>query len=274
VPEYRPRPSCRGHGSSRGEQAHGLGPGPHQRRSTRPSRRAGGEHVVDEHDRARCLLRREHPAHRLATRVRASARLRSWVADTSEERDGWCTDHGCHRSREHSRLVVPTGREPVARERDPGDRAGRPRHVGPRLDHGAREGIRDDAPSTELQPVDRAADRPVEPERRARDRDRVGRAIAARDLGPRSRRAAPFAPRRQQHDELGTAPRAERPRPRAASRTPLREQRIEQRGRHRPDATAPCRHAIRRPTAGRCRPQPPTPCRVPSAPRAGPRRCA
>jgi len=30
----------------------------------------------------------------------------------------------------------------------------------------------------------------------------------------------------------------------------------------------------RRPTAGRCRPRPPTPCRVPSTPRAGPRRYA
>jgi hypothetical protein len=30
----------------------------------------------------------------------------------------------------------------------------------------------------------------------------------------------------------------------------------------------------RRPTAGRCRPRPPTPCLVPSAPRAVPRRCA
>jgi hypothetical protein len=40
------------------------------------------------------------------------------------------------------------------------------------------------------------------------------------------------------------APRAERPRPGAASRAPLREQCIEQRGRHRPDATPACRHAI------------------------------
>ena len=152
-----------------------------------------------------CLVGREHPPHRLATRGRASARLRSRVADPPQERKGRRTDPGCHRSRERSRLVVPAGREPVSGERDPGDRARRPGHVGPRLDHRARERVRDGSPSAELQPVDRAADRPVEPERRARDRDRVGRAIAARDRGARSRRAASLAPRRRQDDELGTA---------------------------------------------------------------------
>jgi len=244
VAEYRPRPPCRGHGSSRGEQAHGLGPGREQRGRALASRRARGEHVVDEHHRSRCLLGREHPPHRLTTRRRASARLGSRVADTPEEREGRRTDPGCNRSRERSRLVVPTGREPVARERDPGDRARRPGHVGPRLHHRASERVRDGAPSAELQPVDRAADRSVEPERRARDRDGVGRAIAARDRGTRSRRAAPLTPRRRQDDELETAPRAERPRPRTTSRAPFREQRIEQRGRHRPDATAARRHAI------------------------------
>ena len=98
--------------------------------------------------------------------------------------------------------------------------------------HRAPERVGDGAPSPELQPVDRTTDRSVEPERRAGDRDRVGRTVPARGDRTRRRRPASLAPRRREHHELGPTRVAERPRPRAAARAPLGEQHVEQRGQH------------------------------------------
>ena len=273
VAEYRPRPPCRGHGSSRGEQANGLGPGPQQRRSARPSRRAGGEHVVDEHDRARCLLGREHPAHRLATRGRASARLRSGVADTSEEREGWRTDHGCHRSRER------------APGRTHGPRAGRASgtQVTALGVHGTS------AHASTMAPARASATARHPPNFSRWTARRIGpsnpngaRAIAI-GSGGQSRHAIlareAGAPHRSHHggdsttsSERHLAQNGHGPEPHPAHRFGNNASSSEA-------ATArtlprPADRPSRRPTAGRCRPRPPTPCRVPSAPRAGPRRYA
>ena len=252
--EYRRRPSGRGHGSRRGEQPDGLGTGRHQRGRARPARRPGGQHVVDEHHAARRNGGLEHPPHGFAALGGPSAGLWTRVANTPEQRHRRGPDPGRDRVRERLGLVVPSGREPVPRQRNPGDGARRPGHVGPRLCHRGRERIRHRAPASELQPVDRAADRPVEPERRPGDRDGLGRTVSAGLPIARRRRAASPAPRGRQDDQLGTARGAERPRTGAAAGAPFGEQRIEQRAQH---ARTLALGADTRARATRCRPPPP-----------------
>jgi hypothetical protein len=263
VAEYRPGPPRRGHGPGRRQQPHRLGPRLEQRGGTRSAGGARGEHVVDEYDPSRSALGPEHAAHRLAPRGRPAASLRSRVPEAPNERDGRYAQPGSDRPCERPGLVVAARRQPLSGQRNPRERARRPRDVGPGLGHRDPERIRDGAPPPELQAVDRATDRPVEAERRPRDRDRVRRTVPARSDGARRRRTASLAPRWREHHELRTARGAERPRSRTASRTPFGEQHVEQRERH-----AGGRYpALPTPglTAAGCRAPPPSPCRVPSA---------
>jgi hypothetical protein len=261
VVEYRPGPPGRGHGPGSREHPHRLGTGLEQRGGARSSGGARGEHVVDEHDPARGALGLEDPAHRLASRSPPAASLRSRVPEAPDEWDGWYTQPGGDRPRERPGLVVAARGEPLSGQRHPREGARRPRDVGPRLGHRGPQCIRDGAHPPELQPVDRATDRTVEPERRPRDRDRFGRTVPARGDGARCRRAASLTPRWREHDQLRTAREAERPRPRTAPRTSLGEQHVEQGGQHAPTLSRAT--DTRGVTEAGCRPPPPNPCRGP-----------
>ena len=260
--EYRPRPPRRGNRSGRREQPDRLGAGLEQHARARPAVAPVVSTSSTSRTRPGAALGREHPAHRLAPGGRAAAGLRTRVAETTEQRHGRYADPGRDRPRERPRLVVPARGEPLSGQRHPRDGARRPRHIGPRLGHRAPERIGDGAPSPELQPVDRTTDRSVEPERRAGDRDRVGRTVPARRLG----RAA-GAPHRSHHggdsttsSERHLAQNGHGPEPQPAHRlgNSASSSGASTRGRYPAPADT-----TRRPTAGGCRPRPPNPCRDP-----------
>ena len=101
------------------------------------------------------------------------------------------------------------------------------------LGHRQRQRRAHAAPPRELQPVDRLAGRPFEPERCASRVDLGRRAIAASRDRHRLRSSASAAPWRTEHLEGGTAWIAERPRPGAAPRATLREDDVQRPRQHR-----------------------------------------
>jgi hypothetical protein len=205
-----------------------------ERLGARGDRGARGQDVVHQQHALRDIapVRRERTVHGAPPILTSAARLRPRRHTPDEEPRYRQIRAVPERDRERSRLVVAALGEAAPRERNPRhDLDGRQLVAGrDRLGERARNV----APPRELQPVHGPARGPLVQERRAGDRHRRGRTVAARGDRHRRRAPAPPAPRRNQRDELVATRVAEGPDPRAAARAAPWEHDVERTAEHGP----------------------------------------